>query len=140
VPAVAARLCVRVPSAVAARRRAASPLTPLGAGAVLLAALVCLLHVLCGATAQGAERPPDAVPGVVAVGGHVPDAGPHHHPASLTRRVSPHAGPQHRALPPFGASRAGIRPRQEPAGSLRAGHPGIAPPAGSALPHTVLRC
>lgn len=117
-------------------------LTPLGAGAVLLAALVCLLHALCGGAAPGAgHAQAPRVSAVVAAADHQPDAGSHQHPASLARRPAPHAGPQHRALLPFGhASCAGARIPHAPAGSPRAPGRRAAPPAGSALPHTVLRC
>lgn len=130
-------------TAAAAHRRAAPVLTPLGAGAVLLAALVCLLHALYGGAAapQAAERAPVAASAAAVADGHLPDPGPHHHPASLVRRTSTHIGPQHRAFPPSGhASCAGGVPAQPPAGSPRGPGFSAGPAAAVALPRTVLRC
>lgn len=130
----------RVPPA-AVRRRAAPVLTPLGAGVVLLTALVCLLHALCGGAGAGAGHAQAPRASAVAAADHQPDAGSHQHPASLARRPAPHAGPQHRALLTFGhAACAGTRTPQAPAGSQSGPGRRAGPPAGSALPHTVLRC
>ena len=111
---------------------------------MLLAAFVCLLHALCGGAGAGAgagHAQAARASVVVAAADHQPDVGSHQHPASLARRPAPHAGPQHRALLPFGhATCAGARIPHAPAGSLRAPGRRAAPPAGSALPHTVLRC
>ncbi|WP_127354546.1 hypothetical protein [Actinacidiphila soli] len=126
----------------AAHRRAVPVLAPWGTGAVLVAVVVCLLHVLCGAGAAGpAQWQAPERPVAVAAGDPSPDSGSHHHPDSPARRAGGHMGPQHRAVPPCGQASAAWAPLPEaPAGSSRGPGREAWPPAGSALPHTVLRC
>ncbi|MDX6346402.1 MAG: hypothetical protein QOF84_1192 [Streptomyces sp.] len=132
----------------AARRREAPVLAPWGTGAVLVAVVVCLLHVMCGAGAAGpAQWQAPERPVAVAAGDPAPDSGSgsgsgsHHHPASPARRAGAHMGPQQRAVPPCGQASAAWAPLpQAPAGSPRGPGRDAWPPAGSALPHTVLRC
>lgn len=132
------------------------PPTVLARRAVLLAALLCLLHALCGSAAAGSSawhaqgqarghahsdaRGAVGVTGAVA-DDPVPAPGPHPHPASPARRAGSHAGPQQRTLSFTGRSCSDTGLPHPLAGAPHGPHRADArPPAGPALAHTVLRC
>ncbi|MFD3453116.1 hypothetical protein ACFWVC_13160 [Streptomyces sp. NPDC058691] len=109
---------------------------------VLLVALACLLHALCGLWGPVPVPPAERTAAVAAVTDGA-GAETHHHPAHVARRAAPHAGPHHRGAAPQNHAWAAARDAAaaDPVAAAVWGPARHTSPAGPPGPlHAVLRC